>query len=169
MFLSIFRKYWMYSWLILCHMASQQWMMKVLDSSVWFTLVFFFVRTGCPHLPSPQTQSSAESSAQRSLGHSLVRSLENKRHSFTSRVPRSRIPAKVMCTDSTWHFEASKWHLHGSYVVVVDETGTSFQAFHHAMGSHHIPTQKSNRSHFVSFKSCSKRVNVGLPGENAGC
>lgn len=156
MFLSIFRKYWMYSWLILCHMASQQclpftWMMKVLDSSVWFTH-FFFVRTGCPHLPSPQTQSSAESSAQRSLGHSLVRSLENKRHSFTSRVPRSRIPAEVTCTDSTWHFEASKWHLHGSYVVVVDETGTSFQAFRHAMGSRHIPTQKSNRLSFCFFQ-----------------
>lgn len=47
-----------------------------------------------------------------------------------------------MCVHHTWHFEPSKWHLHRSDVVVVDETGTSLQVLHYAMGSRHIPTQK---------------------------
>lgn len=47
-----------------------------------------------------------------------------------------------MLSHNTWHFEASKWHLHRSDVVIVDETGTRFQVLHHAMGSSHIPMPK---------------------------
>lgn len=126
------------------------WMMNVPDSSVCSSVCpshclsvcpshCLCVRTGCPRLPSPQTQSSAGSSARWSPGRSLVRSLDNRR-SFNSRVPGGGNPPDV-----TWRFEASKRHLHGGDVVVVDEAGTCFQALHHAVRSCHIPTHKLTR------------------------
>lgn len=124
------QKYWKASWLIFSK-----------GSAAGFRL--FCVRTGCPRLPSPQTRSSAGSSAQWSPGRSRVLTLETKTALFDfQRLVRSRNPAEVKHEHNTWHFEPSKWHLHRSDVVVVDETGTSFQLLHHAMGSCHIPMQK---------------------------
>lgn len=71
------QKHWKASWLIFRK-----------GSAAGFRL--FCVRTGCPRLPSPQTPSSAGSSAQRSPGRSRVPTLETKTALFDVQgLPRS--------------------------------------------------------------------------------
>lgn len=112
-----------------------------------------FPRRGFLHLPSPQTPSLAGSSIRWSLVRSLSLCLNVKRRNIqisfgnnTSTLSRLKVPSVSMlgsrfCSfDRTWHFESSKRHLHRCDVVVVDETGTSFEVFHYTMGSPYIPT-----------------------------
>lgn len=142
---------------------------------------YVHLRIGCQHLPSPQTRSSAVSSTQSSPGRSpalclvkvkilslipilLMRACEQWKRKEGTIFKMGGMAAREMfcirlCSllqwqDDTWHFEASKGHLHRSDVVVVDETGACLEVFHHTMSSPHIPTDtKVNFRVFWCYKS----------------